>query len=225
MIPRRLEPEIMDTLTEAVDYDTMDHSEVNRRFVYDLLAAAPPSGPILDLGTGTAQIPIELARQRPSARIVAVDASRHMLRVADQNVRRAGLGDRIELQQVDAKRLPYPDGSFTTVMSNSIVHHVPHPEEVVNEAWRVAAPGGLLFVRDLARPDDDPTVARLVETYAGAANPHQQKMFGDSLRAALTVDEMSTLVVRLGADRATVTMTSDRHWTWVARKPGHTTDY
>ena len=39
MLKRVLEPEVMDTPEEAIAYDEMDHSEVNRRFVADLLAA------------------------------------------------------------------------------------------------------------------------------------------------------------------------------------------
>ena len=36
MIPRVLEVEVMDTPAEAADYNSMDHVEVNRRFVDDL---------------------------------------------------------------------------------------------------------------------------------------------------------------------------------------------
>ena len=218
MLPRVLETEAMDTLDEAVDYDSMDHGEVNRVFVADLLAAGLQAGESLDLGTGTAQIPIELCRQEPSARVVAVDSAANMLHVARQNVQNAGLAGRIRLQRVDAKRLPYRSGRFANVISNSIVHHVPDPREVLDEAWRLAAPGGLVFFRDLFRPQDDRTVRHLVETYAAGANRHQQQMFEDSLRAALTVEEMRRLVARCGALPETVQATSDRHWTWVARK-------
>jgi ubiquinone/menaquinone biosynthesis C-methylase UbiE len=219
MIPRILEPEVMDTSEEATDYDSMDHDEVNRLFVAELLAAEPNDGPILDLGAGTGLIPIELCRQSATARIVAVDAARHMLDVAAENVRREHLEDRIDLQLVDAKSLPYADGAFATVMSNSIIHHIAEPSHVLREAWRVAAPAGLLFFRDLCRPDNDREVARLVESYPGETNNHQRQMFEDSLRAALTVEEMQALVGRLGADPSGVTRTSDRHWTWVACKP------
>jgi len=85
---------------------------------------------------------------------------------------------------------------------------------------RVAAPGGVLFVRDLLRPEDDAAVTRLVAAYAGDANAHQQKMFGDSLRAALTLDEVRGLVAALGFPREGVRQTTDRHWTWVARQRG-----
>ena len=218
MLPRVLETEAMDTLQEAVDYDSMDHGEVNRAFVADLLGAGPGEGEILDLGTGTAQIPIELCRQHPHARLIAVDSAAHMIRLGRRNVERAGLADRIRLQRADAKRLPHADRRFAAVISNSILHHVPQPAAVLGEAWRVAAPGGLLFFRDLLRPEDEQTVRRLVDTYTSGANEHQQQMFADSLRAALTVEEIRRLVAELGLAPDCVRATSDRHWTWVGRK-------
>ena len=73
MLPRVLEPEDMDSREEACDYDAMDHAAVNRVFVADFLAVWDGSNPILDVGTGTAQIPIELCHQAPTAQVVAVD--------------------------------------------------------------------------------------------------------------------------------------------------------
>ncbi len=219
MLPRVLETEAMDSLAEAVDYDTMDHREVNERFVDDWLALGPPATPVLDLGTGTAQIPILLCRRAARVTVVATDLAGCMLRVAASNVVRARLGGRIVLHRVDAKKLPYPSGGFPAVISNSIVHHIAEPFAVLAEAWRVLAPGGWIFFRDLFRPPDQRTLQRLVETYASDANEHQQQMFADSLRAALTVEEMQQLVGRLGVGPETVRTTSDRHWTWAAQKP------
>jgi ubiquinone/menaquinone biosynthesis C-methylase UbiE len=218
MLARVLETEAMDTLEEALDYDSMDHGEVNRLFVADLLAAEPGQGDILDLGTGNALIPIELCRQSPTARVLAIDLSEHMLAVARRNVESAGFSGRIRLERVDGKRLPYRDGQFPTVISNSIVHHIPEPRQVLAEAWRVTASGGLLFIRDLFRPEDDAAVRRLVETYAAGGNRHYQQMFEDSLRASLTVAEVRSLVADFGAKPDSVQATSDRHWTWVVRK-------
>lgn len=220
MLPRVLEPEVMDSADEARDYDAMDHSGVNRLFVADLIAAFQPGGVMIDVGTGTAQIPIEFARATPLGRVVAVDAARHMLDLAESNVRRAGLQERIELKLVDAKTLPFADGTFAGAMSNSIVHHIPEPRTVLAEMVRVVAPGGWLFVRDLLRPDNDAAVAHLVATYAGDANAHQKKMFDDSLRAALTLAEIRSLVQELGFAAETVQQSSDRHWTWAGRKVG-----
>ena len=115
--------------------------------------------------------------------------------------------------------MPYPDGQFDVVISNSIIHHIPIPEQVFREMVRVISPGGRLFVRDLMRPDDEATLAQLVETYAATANPNQRKLFADSLHAALTLDEVRAIITGLGFDAETVVATSDRHWTWSATKP------
>ncbi|HVK14718.1 MAG TPA: class I SAM-dependent methyltransferase [Gemmataceae bacterium] len=214
MLQRVLEPEVMDTAEEARDYDAMDHAQVNRVFVTDFLAAWHGRGPVLDLGTGTAQIPIQFCRQSPAGDVVAVDAAAHMLELAGENVRRAGFESRITLQLVDAKRMGFAAGSFLAVMSNSIVHHIPDPRAVFAEIARVAAPGATIFVRDLLRPSDLASLDHLVRTYAGGANAHQQKMFAESLHAALTLAEVRELVAAVGYDPAAVTQTTDRHWTW-----------
>jgi ubiquinone/menaquinone biosynthesis C-methylase UbiE len=227
MIPRILEPELMDSAEDAHEYDSMDHAAVNAQFVTDLLVAlgawgralaSPQLITVLDLGAGTAQIPIELARRESRARITAVDAAESMLALASKNIAAAGLGDRIELVLADAKQLPFDDASFEVVISNSIIHHIPEPRVVLKEAVRVAAPGSLLFHRDLARPRDERALAHLVQTYAGDANEYQQKLFADSLRAALTLEEMQKLVESFDFAPNTVRRTSDRHWTWIATK-------
>src|SRR5262249_24768255 len=187
MLSRLLEPEVMDSAEEARDYDAMDHSSVNRLFVSDFLAIWNGRGPILDVGTGTAQIPIELWRQHAGARITAIDMAEHMLAVGRDNVKKAGLAERIRLEKQDAKALPYSNGAFAAVISNSIIHHIPAPFECIAEMVRVCGPGGTIFVRDLMRPPDQRTLELLVQAYAGNANAHQQKMFAESLHAALTL--------------------------------------
>jgi ubiquinone/menaquinone biosynthesis C-methylase UbiE len=224
MLTRTLEPEVMDTPEEARAYDTMDHREVNARFVEDFLADAQGfgialAGDVLDLGTGTAQIPIALCRRNQEIRVIAVDAAAAMLQVGAENVAAAGLGERIVLERADAKRLPYAAGRFGAVMSNSIVHHIPQPGAVLAEAVRVTAPGGFLFFRDLMRPPDVATLDRLVETYAAGGDDVQRALFADSLRAALTITEARALISSLGFDPQGLRPTSDRHWTWSARVP------
>jgi ubiquinone/menaquinone biosynthesis C-methylase UbiE len=204
----------MDTEDEALGYDQMDHSQVNRVFISDFRAVWNGRSPIIDLGTGTAQIPIEFCRQAPQGNIIALDAAAHMLRVATANVANAGYTARITLQLVDAKGLPFADHSIAAVMSNSIIHHIPTPLTVFREIARVVAPGATIFVRDLFRPADHATLDNLVRTYAGAATAHQQRMFAESLHAALTLAEVQTLVQEVGFDPRGVTQTTDRHWTW-----------
>ncbi len=225
MLTRRLEPEVMDTEEDARDYDTMDHSTVNRVFVDDFLVFDSerrlpfrPTGDqqtlsVLDVGTGTALIPIELCRRDVLWRVIAIDLAAEMLKLAELNITRAGLASRIQAEQVDAKHMPYDMGSFEAVISNSIVHHIPEPRTVFAEMLRVLRPGGVLFIRDLLRPQSLAEVDHIVETYAGRENAHSQQLFRDSLHAALSLAEVRALAVEGGIAATAIKQTSDRHWT------------
>jgi len=222
-LERVLETEAMDSLEEALDYDQMDHFDVNRAFVDELLAWGPIHAEILDVGTGTARIPIELCVHNERGCVLAVDLSVNMLDIARNNVELASLTDRIMLDRIDAKRLPYEIGRFEAVISNSLVHHIPEPFPVLAELVRVTARGGLVFVRDLLRPNNDSDLDGLVEEYAGDENAHARQMFRDSLRAALDLAEIRALVQQLGFDADSVQATSDRHWTWATPTTGEET--
>ena len=217
-LERVLEPEVMDTAEEASDYNAMDHTEVNRSFVNDLLNFAAAESieltNVLDLGTGTALIPIMLCDSHPSCNVTAVDMAEHMLALARKNVADQNLEQRIELKKLDAKKLAFEDGAFKCVMTNSIIHHIPEPESCLEELVRATTQGGVIFVRDLMRPDTDEDVTALVQTYAGEEDEHARQMFDDSLRAALSLEEIQSLVAPFGFSRSTVSATSDRHWTW-----------
>ena len=220
MLTRVLEPEVMDTAEDAADYDSMDHSAVNRRFVEDWAAACRTLGldadqirRMLDVGTGTARIPIEFCQRFPELRIEAIDLAGEMLQLGAANVERAGLGDRIGLRLVDAKRIPSADGAFETVVSNTIVHHIPNPFDSLAEMVRVLAPGGLLFVRDLLRLESAAEVEAIVDTYAANSTPSQRQLLHQSLHAALTVNEVAEMLEQLRLPCEWVRATSDRHWT------------
>src|SRR3569833_497282 len=141
-----------------------------------------------------------------------------MLELARMNIAAAGLEHSIRVEAADAKHLPYKDGQFAAILSNSIVHHIPEPAEALAEAVRVLAPGGIVFVRDLMRPRDEPDLARLADLYSGGPKPEQRKMFVESLHAALTLVEIRRIVEALGFPASSVQATSDRHWTWSGRR-------
>ncbi|MBL8607862.1 MAG: class I SAM-dependent methyltransferase [Myxococcales bacterium] len=229
MIPRVLEPEVVDSQEEARDYDAMDHSAVNARFCEDFLNLAPDVSRVLDVGTGTALIPIELCRLSPRAHVVGVDLSEEMLAIGRENVARAGLEARVELARLDAKQTGRARGEFSAVVSNSIVHHIPEPLDALREMHRLVAPQGVLFVRDLCRPVDLETCDALVDAYApeprdvsepaAASHRRQRELLRASLRASLTVDEVREIAAALGIPRGAVAATSDRHWTLAWRRP------
>ena len=208
----------MDSVEEAVAYDAMDHLEVNAAFVrraLELIAQTSLSGPlrVLDMGCGTAQIPIALAPLLPDARIEAVDLADAMLQVGATNLRRAGLADRIALRREDCKALAAPDGSYHVVLSNSLLHHVPDPVGPLREAARVLREGGVLLFRDLCRPESSAEVEAIVGRYAAGADARQWELFRASLHAALTEPEARDAARAAGLGAAHIAKSSDRHVT------------
>ena len=216
MLERVLEPELMDDPVEAQSYNDMDHSEVNGRFVAELLACGDLGKDVLDLGTGTALIPIELCAQHAACRVMASDAATHMLDLARYNIAVASMEVRIQLHHGDSKQLRFEDDMFDCVMSNSLIHHVPEPRGVLAEIVRVCKPGGRIFVRDLYRPAAIEEVESLVNAYSANETPCNQQLFRQSLCAALRLEEIRQMVAALGFAPESVLMTSDRHWTWSA---------
>jgi ubiquinone/menaquinone biosynthesis C-methylase UbiE len=221
MLERILEAEAMDTEEEAREYDAMDHREVNARFVADFLELHGPcwGGEILDVGTGTAQIPIALCLRDPNARVVAIDLAAAMLEIARKNVQAAGLGHRIDLRLADAKHLRREAEAYEAVISNSIIHHIAEPSPVLEAMARLVVAGGTLFARDLRRPASRDDLDSLVATYARDESENARRLFADSLHAALTDDELRRIVERLDMAGAKVTQTSDRHWTLTWTRP------
>lgn len=210
---RQLEPEVMDTWEEAIEYDAMDFTEVNTAFVTEALSLGiPTQALVLDAGTGTGRIPVLMSQQQPSWQIIAIDLAENMLQIAAGHVQNNGLQAQISLELVDAKHLPYEDSSFDLVVSNSLVHHLPDPLPFLQELQRVIKPHGAILLRDLFRPDDDATINTLVDSIGYEYNEHQRKLFRDSLYAALTIDEVNELIIAAGLVGLQVYQSSDRHW-------------
>ena len=219
-LQRILEPEVMDTPEEACEYDSMDHSQVNEVFCNDFFAARNLTDgvQILDVGTGTAQIPIAMCKRNSGLKITAIDLAESMLTLGNKNIQTARLEDSITLVQVDSKKMPYPDESFDQVVSNSIIHHIPNPVECFKEMIRVTKKDGLLFIRDLLRPFSLVELQNIVNLHAGDATPKQKQLFTDSLHASLSLAEVREMVKRFGFEAFTVIQSSNRHWTFTARK-------
>ena len=215
MIKRILEPEVMDNELEAQEYDQMDFTEVNTDFALlaSKLGKKEDKLKVLDIGTGTAQIPIILADFQPNWHITAIDMARSMLTIAEKNIQEKNKSSQITLQLVDGKKMPYPDKSFDLVISNSLIHHIPQPLELLKEINRIINPNGVILLRDLFRPESENDIERIVHEANLDYSPRQKQLFKDSLHAALTVDEMKDLADDMEWYSAQVYQSSPRHWT------------
>jgi len=214
MLERTLEPEFNDDVAETALYDGMGHAAVNEQFVLDLLAGGEVGPDVMDMGTGTARIPILWCQRTPHVRVMAVDAAISMLEQARTNIDIAMLLDRIQLEHDDVKQLDvFADQMFDTVISNTIMHHLAEPAMALRQSLRLIKPGGRVFHRDLMRPATAEQVEDLVQANAGGEPDTAQQLLRQSLHAALTLDEARQMAVGHGLAADSVQATSDRHWT------------
>lgn len=108
---------------------------------------AAPLGEVLDIGTGTGRM-AELFAGRAS-RIVALDKSLDMLRVARAKLQNLAVGS-VELVQGDFAALPFAAHSFDTVLLHQVLHFAQDPTAALTEAARVTRPGGRIAIVDFA---------------------------------------------------------------------------
>ncbi len=208
----------MDSPEEARQYDEMDHTDVNNRFINDLISNGETGPHVIDLGCGTAAIPILLCHRVEEIQVMAIDSAISMLQYAKIQIDFAGLLDRVQLEHGDAKNIrQFPQSTADTVISNSLLHHLPDPAAAIDAAIYLCRDGGRIFIRDLARPATNEDVQRLVQTYTGNETDFAKQLFRQSLHAALTLDEIQSIAGGFGISADHVQMTSDRHWTidWV----------
>lgn len=103
---------------------------------------------IADLGAGEGMI-AQLLAQR-AERVIAVDSSGKMVEFGAELARRHGLRN-IEYRLGDLEQLPVETGSVDVAFFSQSLHHAPHPERAVAEAFRILRPGGRAAVLDLLR--------------------------------------------------------------------------
>ncbi|AUG79484.1 ubiquinone biosynthesis methyltransferase UbiE [Kitasatospora sp. MMS16-BH015] len=113
-----------------------------------LLPELRPGQALLDVGCGPGTITADLAEAvGPTGRVVAVDTSAEVLAAAAEYVAGRGLAN-VVFEVADVHELPYREGEFDVVHAHQVVQHVADPDRALREMCRVAAPGGVVGVRD-----------------------------------------------------------------------------
>lgn len=105
---------------------------------------------LLDLGAGTLDGAIEIARRAPAARVAAADFAREMLR-AGRGKLRAGMA--IETHAADGHHLPYRDAAFDGAFSAFCIRNLADLPLGLRELRRVVRPGGRAVILEFLRPD------------------------------------------------------------------------
>ena len=112
----------------------------------------PPSGRVLDLCTGTADLAVTVLRKWPAGSVVGVDFAGQMLRLAHEKVARLGLTRNIRLVRGDATRIPLADSSCDAATIGFGIRNVDDPRAALLEIARVLRPGGRLAILEFGQP-------------------------------------------------------------------------
>ncbi len=101
---------------------------------------------VLDIGTGGAPLPIEMAKVS-DVELIGVDNNAEVLDIARQNIARHGLPpERIRLIRCEVYDIPLPDGAADLVISRGSIPFWEDLAKAFAEIHRVMAQGGTGFV-------------------------------------------------------------------------------
>jgi ubiquinone/menaquinone biosynthesis C-methylase UbiE len=156
---------------------------------------------LLDVGTGGADIPLDLLREAPrrgrDLRITAVDSRAEVLDAARDVDPRTRQTAGLELLLGDGRSLPWEDRSFDVVHASLLLHHLEPPEAIafLREAGRLARRG--VIVNDLVRARRHWIAARVVLRIA-TRNRYTRHDGPLSVRRAYTRVELRALLAAAG---------------------------
>lgn len=152
-----------------------------RRTAVGLLPQKPALH-VLDVATGTADVAIEILRQRPDARVTGLDPSGEMLARGREKLARRELELTIDLQQGASEQLAYADDTFDAC---TVAFGVRNFEDVaggLREIRRVLRPGAPIIVLEFSRIRTFP-VKQAFDLYFGRVLPWIGRVWSKDPRA------------------------------------------
>ena len=113
------------------------------------LGGIEPGEAVLDVGCGAGFDLILAAGQAgPAGRACGIDMTPQMVAKALRHMELAG-ADNAAAYEGKVEELPFPDETFTTVISNGVLNLSPLKERACAEIYRVLKPGGRLQFADI----------------------------------------------------------------------------
>ena len=105
-----------------------------------------PTDHVLDVGCGHGRTIQRAAAATPLGRVVGLDPSRAMVRMAQRRNDASIAQGRVRVDQGDAAKLPYADASFDKVCATHTLYFWTDFERVARELGRVLTPDGRLVL-------------------------------------------------------------------------------
>jgi demethylmenaquinone methyltransferase / 2-methoxy-6-polyprenyl-1,4-benzoquinol methylase len=123
-----------------------------KKAISELAALKPKT--VLDVATGTADMPIILMKLLSPDKVIGIDISEGMLELGRQKVERNHLKEKISLQTGDAENIHFNDHSFYAATVAFGVRNFQNLEKGLSEINRILKPGGKLVILEFSRPQN-----------------------------------------------------------------------
>ena len=163
-------------------------------FVRRILKKGIRSGRVLDIGTGSGLLAIELAKKNCRFDIVALDISENMISKARENARLHGVENKISFINATASALPFGDDSFDLVISYASLHHWFKPLRVFNEIARVTGETGHTIIRDNRRIYQSPLWKAVIWFVCRFMNRRHRQNWPKAILASYTIPEIREIL-------------------------------
>ena len=180
-----------------------------RRLAAQLVLAAHPRT-VLDIATGTADLPLMLTALDPHLNVTGVDIAGEMLARGRAKVRRHGAGGRIVLRQGDALALPSAPASVDAVTIAFGIRNVADYRTALREMYRVLRPSGSVTILEFSLPPH-PLVRlpyllyfrHLLPVLGGliSGNPTAYRYLNRSVESFPGAEEFARLLAAVGFER------------------------
>lgn len=133
---------------------------------------------ILDVGAGTGDFAIELARLKPK-KIIGIDIAEIMLELGREKIKRKKLDSVIKFQEADCENLPFANETFDLAASAFGVRNFEDLEKGLAEIYRVLKADGTILILECSDPGNMP-FKRLYKAYMNGICPAIGGIFSEN---------------------------------------------
>ena len=167
---------------------------------------------VLDIATGTGDFAIELASKPNVDKVVGLDFSINMLRIAKQKSDRFPYPRRRELYwlQGDALALPFPSNTFASVTVGFGLRNFADIDYALSEMERILIPGGRLVILEITPMNSRFPINKLIKLYMNKVIPIMGKLIArdiegytylpESVEGVLNADELASAMKHVNLD-------------------------
>ena len=99
---------------------------------------------LIDIGCGPGAFLSLVEENFPDIQLNALDLSEGMIRETRERLSSTAIAT-----VGDSEKMPLESKQYQVVTCNMSIHHYPHPQNAVNEMFRILKPGGVLLLNDM----------------------------------------------------------------------------